>query len=184
MTEKYTLHSKGENWVHFRLYPDRTLESFTVSFIWDGTCVLTGDYGMLGWKRVYYPKPESRDFGFPDEGTNIDYFAQKCCMEDERLRIYEWNKELAIQEFKELSKDDEDQTAARECLERLELLEDYDEIKMHEILQDYCVDAWEWKLGKRFTSQFVFQFELLKSVSRQIREALCPAIVQKAEENA
>jgi len=118
--KKYKLHSKGENWWHFRSNPNSIMESFTVSRVHDGTIVLTGDMGCLAHRREYFKE----DTPFPCTGTSLNYFLQKVYHEFE---CYEFDPKEAI---KELTKDIKE-TYFEDCGAKLRgkvnrLLEDYD----------------------------------------------------------
>jgi hypothetical protein len=182
---EFKLHSKGENWFHFRVKPDSICESFTVSYLQDGTVVMSGDYGNLVWRRSCFPA--SPDYGFPGEDTNLSYFAEKviCC--EHRLRIQQWDADLARQElnehFKERIDEEEDpdeKAELRDFMENIDISDEYGsdnpemsvigEAKMMDQLNQFnSAGSWgECAFGERYTDHFQFQFECLKSVSNLI----------------
>ena len=173
--KEYKLHSKGENWVHFRSDPKSICESFSVTFCHDGTVVMHGDYGILVWRRYGMPRI---DYGFPNKRTNIDYFAEKCMNQGQK--ITDWSKERAIKEIEDdlvnyrEQEDEYPQWKIDDLLDALNSLEEYDEIKMYDLLNSFDPDGnWtEGKPGIDYTSHFVFQYEVLKNVSDEIFEAL------------
>jgi hypothetical protein len=68
--------SKREgNQFYFKENPESICESFMISYLIDGTCVMSGDFGCLCWKRSCFPKQP--DYGFPSKETSIGYFAEK-----------------------------------------------------------------------------------------------------------
>lgn len=91
--KKYKLHSKGENWWHFRTDQKSIMESFTVSRVHDGTIILTGDMGCLAHRRTYFKE----DTPFPCNGTSLNYFLGKVYHEFE---CYIFDPEEAIKDLK------------------------------------------------------------------------------------
>lgn len=77
MTKIYKLTKKEGNQFYFQERKNTMIFSFLVSYLLDGTCVISGDLGCLSWKRSCFPK--QLDFGFPNKETNINYFAEKVC---------------------------------------------------------------------------------------------------------
>lgn len=169
---------------HFRLKktPDSILKSFTVTCIWDGTCVMSGDLGPLMWQRDYHRGPT---YGFPNSETGLSYFAEKCHNADHNQKTEEWSAEKAIRDLKEhfaeYQHDDpdfykpesiENLFQASDCWDRygnsepgyVQMLEDLDEY----IPGD---DWYEYKFGYDWDGIFVQKFELLKSVAPLILEA-------------
>lgn len=173
-TREFHLHSKGKNWVHFRKNLDSICESFSVTFLHDGTCVMSGDYGTLVWRRNF--NGDNMDIGFPSKETGIDYFAEKCTREDQLIKT--WKKEKALEDIKEALKDESNKEKVQDCLDDVSsCCEDEGqayELKMYEIVSDKFPD-YEWaehRCGECHKDYFIFQFEVLKSVSKQIVEAL------------
>lgn len=172
------LHSKGDNWFHFRHEMDSTMMSFTVSFIHDGTVVMTGDYGTIAWRRDYFPKPEDHDYGFPNKQTGISYFAEKICHFGISKKITDWKQERAIVALKDrvnyyYSDEPEMQTKLIKYIEEnahfdneyetYDFLCDLD----HEFGTDFS--SIEGKMyGEDYSEHFVFVFNLLVSVSETI----------------
>jgi hypothetical protein len=179
---EFKLHSKGENWFHFRADPDSICESFSISYLHDGTVIMSGDYGTLSWKRQCFP--ERPDYGFPGEGTNIGYFAEKVHICESIQRIKFWEPELARKELGghfELIADAEtesEKAELKEFLENMDISDDYSnpemsvvgEAKMYDQLNEFASNG-DWcgcHFGERYTDHFKFQFECLKSVSNLI----------------
>jgi hypothetical protein len=170
MKEYKLFNTDGKTFFDFRSNPKSRCEGFTLTFCDDGTVVVSGDYGTLCWKRNYNhegTKDFQRDYGFPNKDTGIGYFAEKVCQFGVKQEIEEWNKDKAIEMFKERYKDNEGEDKYNEVLEQIEWLEEYDEIKFYEAVRelDYDLHEYDWKV---YTSQFKHIFESLKSVSQQI----------------
>ena len=186
--EKFKLHSRGENWFHFRRDMGSLIESFSITYCHDGTVCMTGDMGCLVWQREYFPKKP--DCGFPFEGTGIEYFAEKIVRASEIQIIKEWDKELAEQEIKaaieeriaesEAESDksyEADIKVLEEVLDRMAMFEtgEYGYFEMlvafGEVKHD--IESEEWcEYGRRYSKYFEMRFELLKSVSDQILESV------------
>lgn len=166
--EQFKLHSQGMNWFHFRKKLGSLIESFSVTYCHDGTVCMTGDMGCLTWRRIFFT--EKLDYGFPYKGTGIGYFAEKVVRGGECQIITEWDKELAEKQIKD---------AIEEC--KADKLDEYDIKALEEVydrlggFEDYVygyVDG-EWcEYGRRYSKSFEMRFELLKSVSDQIIEAV------------
>lgn len=174
--------SDGKTFFDFRSRPESRCEGFTVSYLDDGTSVMSGDYGCLCWKRG-----SSKDYGFPDKHTNSGYFSEKVTIAEDRLRIKTWDPELAEKEIKKHFKDviaesddKEENARIRQFVRDLSLSSDWytdtefcviGENEMLEQLNEFNPQG-DWTdghiFGERYTDRFVFQFECLKSVSEQI----------------
>lgn len=172
MTPKHTLHSRGENWFHFRIDPLSAIESFSVMYCHDGSVCMTGDMGCLVWQREYFPKKP--DYGFPYPGTGIDYFAEKIVRAEESQVIQSWNRDVAINDIKEaLLREDwaeEDREVLLRVCDRLSGFEsgEYGYFQMLEVFYDLphnieCEEMCEYGWG--YSELFKLRFELLKSVS-------------------
>lgn len=180
--EQFKLHSQGANWFHFRKKLGSLIESFSVTYCHDGTVCMTGDMGCLTWQRNYFP--EKPDYGLPYEGTGIGYFAEKIVRACECQVITEWDKELAekqikdaIEERKADELDEYDIKALEEVYDRLSGFEDgaYGYVEMLTIFSDipHDIESEEWcEYGRRYSKSFEMRFELLKSVSDLILEAV------------
>lgn len=142
------------------------MESFTVSYIWDGTCVISGDYGDLTWQRSYYKGPE---YCFPFPETGIGYFAEKV---HNGWKIKEWSLNQAIEDIKTMAKeaDEELSDEFKELLQNIPWWEH--EYEMQEDLNDIPEFEDVYDIGIDFTWHFRFQFEVLKSVSHIISTEL------------
>lgn len=183
---KFLVHSKGDNWIHFRKDLDSGMESFTVTFIYDGTVVMTGDYGTLSWQRDHFPK--TPDYGFPGNGTNIGYFTEKISQYGIPEKIKEFKKEYFIDDVKEFIKNNGDEKSAAEDAEKLQqFLEDIhykEDFQEYEILEEYREHFEDYdysEMGHRYTEHFVFMFECLKSVSADINMELRRAADEEVE---
>lgn len=75
--KKFELTKREGNQFYFQSEKGTICFSFQVSYLMDGTCVMSGDLGCLCWKRLCFPK--ELDYGFPNKETGIDYFAEKIC---------------------------------------------------------------------------------------------------------
>ena len=177
----YKLHSKGDNWFHFRSDKKSAMESFSVTYCHDGTVCMHGDYGCLAWQREWFPN--HLDYGFPAELTGIDYFASKVVRASESQKIREWSQENAIKDIENTLKtyikngdDDDDEyfKAFTEMLEKLKSCE-YAEHEFATDFFDYDIDTDSWSdVGIDFTDIFIFKFNCLKSVSYQILNSDLP----------
>jgi len=169
---KYKLfNTDGKTFFDFRTDPKSRCEAFTLSFLDDGTVVMSGDYGTLCWKREYGKR---KDYGFPDKKTNINYFEEKVCQFGVEQKIKEWNKQKAIRDLKDVAKDnefDEDKDYL-EALESIECVEEYEDQEFYKIINALERDLWENELGMKYTEQFKFMFAILKSVSDQVLKAV------------
>ncbi len=213
MTEYKLFNTDGKTFFDFRSNPESRCEAFTLSFLDDGTVVMSGDYGTLCWKRNYHhegDKDFNRDYGFPNKDTNIGYFAEKVCQfgipqqieewdndeakkecEESLLKDYEISKEEAdnwfskgIDAFKTEEEIEDDEVDTTEQIRKdkimkfLDGLDFEDEYDMHRQLQQLednlgdCCDFWEVSFGKGYSHHFKFMFEILKSVSEQVLEAV------------
>lgn len=180
--EQFKLHSQGTNWFHFRKKFGSLIESFSVTYCHDGTVCMTGDMGCLVWQREYFP--EKLDYGFPYKDTGIGYFAQKIVRAEECQVIKEWDKELAEQEImvdieeRRLEECDEaDIKALEEVLKQMTMFEtgDYGCFKMLDAFMDlkHNIEGEVWcEYGRRYSKSFEMRFDMLKSVSDQILEAV------------
>jgi len=180
MNEKYKLHSSGSNWFHFRRNPDSMCESFTITYIHDGTVVMSGDYGTLAWRRYGFPKDDDYDYGFPAMNTNIGYFAEKVVQWGVPQKIKDWKSDRAREEIAEYFREHEeeypDKEKVREFLEDLHFSYDdgeYGMVEMIDQLHDFDRDN-DWTdghvFGEGYSEGFIFRYELLKLVSEQILE--------------
>lgn len=190
--EKYRLHSKGDNWWHFRSDPKSVCEAFTVTVIEDGTVVMTGDYGVVSFKRESFGMKVNDHPYWPNDKTDIGYFSEKVGIAESRLKIREWDQELAINEIKEDFEESfeikvEDYAQVNEyesydehvdhmCDAELEpfseekfnvikfvMYESFEtEEEMYRKVSEINYDALEASYGTKYTSRFLLQFELFK----------------------
>ena len=96
---EYILHSRGEEWFHFRIAPESLIESFSVTYCHDGTVFMTGDLGCLTWRRPWFP--DRPDYGFPSDESGIGYFAEKVVRSDSEQKIHEWTTDKAMWDMRE-----------------------------------------------------------------------------------
>lgn len=177
--KEYKLHNTdGKTFFDFRSNPKSRGEGFTLSYLDDGTVVMSGDYGTLCWRRNWHnPKEKEfhKDYGFPNKETSLIYFDEKVCQFGIKQETEKFDLDKAVEMFKERYSQEE-RTNYNDILNQLESLEEYDEIKFHHLVSEVDQDAWEYE-WKSYTSQFCFMFDILQSVSDQILEA-----VKKAKE--
>lgn len=180
---EYKLHSCGENWLHFRTDLKSTYDSFSITYCHDGTVCMTGDMGCLSWIRH---SPDGPDYGFPYEETGISYFAEKIIRAEEMQHIRTWKGDVAradildaMKSYREMGCANEI-TVFNEILEILDMMDDcehgthgqYEMIdafmeRTHDIEgEDYC------SYGECYTDAFVRNFEMLRSVSNVVLEAV------------
>lgn len=173
--EDYTLHSRGDNWFHFRIEPRSALESFSVTYCHDGSVCMTGDMGCLVWQRIYFP--EKPDYGFPYPGTGIGYFAEKIVRAEVSQSIRSWNRDVATTDIQaalcEEDRDEKDRELLLWVLGCLSGFEsgDYGYIQMLEEFNNgsHNIECEEYcEFGRGYSDSFKLRFELLKSVSDQI----------------
>lgn len=159
---------------HFRRGVKSIMHAFSITFIPDGTVVLTGDYGVLAWKRESYP--EHLDI-FPNGDTHIGYFAEKV---DRCFQIKEFSVERAVKELREHFEGDYEGNLQKrdieDLLSEIGLLDLPAEVNRHqmlEILDRYEYDEWyEFEFGEDYTSTFKANFGLLKKAMEIIFEEL------------
>ena len=176
---EFKLHSKGDNWFHFRRKMDSAMESFSVTYCHDGTICMTGDYGCLSWQREFFP--ERLDYGFPNKNIHISYFAQKVVRSEQDQKIHTWKKELAIEEIKKAINGYKKEEYLKgvdvllKVLNRLDCFEDGD-YGYHQMLEAFsdindCLDSDDfYHFGRDYTDSFKGKFEKLQSVSHIIME--------------
>ena len=163
----FKLHSKGENWWHFRKDLDSIMQSFTISLIHDGTVVLSGDYGVLAIRREYFPKDMKQLYGFPNIDTGICYFAEKVVKHISPPEIKDYNEDRAKKEVEEILKEtygyDEDgqESKLEEVMDSLNFLT-YDLLLDSLMTYDPSGDWYEYNLGMDYTDNFKFQFDLFR----------------------
>ncbi len=180
--DEYKLHSKGENWFHFRVKPTEYNKSFSVTYCHDGTVCMTGDMGTLTFQRLYFPS--TFDYGFPNDKTNIGYFAEKVGRSDAAHNIKTWNVEVARDDIKEAI---ETYTEYGDCDKEIEVLKDvldsvdglesgeYGRIQMIRLFEDETHDLESedfCNYGDCYTESFRMKFKMLQTVSDQILEAI------------
>lgn len=167
----YTLHSRGDNWFHFRISPYNTFDSFSITYCHDGSVCMTGDMGCLVWQREYFPKKP--DYGFPYPRTGIDYFAEKIVRAGESQVIWSWNQDAAIRDIKEAlseDRDEEDREVLSRVYDRLsgfesgeygyfQMLEEFDDLSHSIEGEELC------EFGRDYSDPLKQRFEMLKSVS-------------------
>lgn len=160
----------GKTFFDFRSNPGSRCEGFTVSYLDDGTVVMSGDYGTLCWKRY----GNSPDYGFPGEGTGMRYFEEKVCQWGVKQKVKEFNMEHAIEQLEEYTdKDNEEEVKRMESVkDDLRFSEDWEEHKFWEAISEHYDDHELCDIGERYTSQFKSMFNKLCSVSDKITDAV------------
>lgn len=170
------------------------MESFSITYCEDGTVCMTGDMGCLTWRREYFPKKP--DYGFPYKDTGIEYFAEKVVRAEECQVIKRWDKELAVQHIKAAIEerqleelvirsfwDEADIKALEDVLEQMAMFEtgDHGCFEMLDAFGDlnHNIETEEWcEYGQKYSKTFEMRFEMLKSVSEQIVEAVNENVVK------
>jgi len=192
---KYKLHSRGENWFHFREDMKSAMESFSVTYCHDGTVCMTGDMGCLTWQRQYVP--ETLDYGFPNRDTGIDYFAEKIVRSGGTQVIKAWDKELAYTEIEAAIAEyaGMDEKYADRCtnIEALECVRDslfgfesgdYGYYQMIAAFNEmtHSIEGETWsEFGWRYSNAFKMRFEMLQSVSHLILAAVASSALEEMD---
>ena len=185
--KEYKLHSHGKNWFHFRADLTHTMESFSITYLHDGTVVMHGDYGTLAWQRDWFP--EHLDYGFPHKGTYIGYFAEKIVRAEDSQHIREWTQDNAIRDLKEailqyIDDGDEFDDCYHAYVEMLAKMEDveYSEHEFVEEFMEHDIDSEDWSdMGIDYTEIFRHKFECLISVYDVIMECVKKNTVDHAQ---
>ena len=147
------------------------LYGFTVSYLRDGTAVMSGDAGGLMWMRNRLIRKV--DFGFPDRQTDIVYFAQRCRMASEFQDIYDWYPDRAVVGIDSRIRSTKNFKFIQErtyvVLEEIRNLKQgtAGKIEMYKILMD-CFPGYSWEknvFGMWFKKDFCTKFDTLVSVS-------------------
>lgn len=114
--------------------------------------------------RQFFPK--QLDYGFPNEQTYINYFAEKIVRAEEAQTIMTWKKDLAIEQIKESIENYQNEKdvggiKALKCiLDVMDVFEDEDNygyIKMLEAFNglDYHIESEVFcEYGRCYTGQF------------------------------
>lgn len=138
---------------------------------------MTGDMGCLVWQRAYFPK--TIDYGFPYASTGIEYFAGKTVRAEESQHIRTWYREKAITDLDKAIDEprDEDDRAALICVRDVLVGEDGTggQYEMFEEFENHVhsIETEEMCLfGMDYTTMFKVRFELVKSVSQLILDAV------------
>lgn len=176
MKTKYKLfNTDGKTFFDFRSSPDSRCEGFTISYLDDGTVVMSGDYGTLCWKR--HIGQGKKDYGFPgkfeENETNISYFEEKVCQWGVKQKIKEWNKEKAMEDIEEYYDANEEKEVLMKIITEVQFLEDWEEQEFMKIVAEHDESGEiPYECGMRYTDQFKSMFEKIKSVSSQIWDAV------------
>jgi len=192
---KYFLHSRDGNSFHFRQIktPHTDMEGFTLTYIKHGYTVLTGDMGCLSWQRYH----DEYDYGFPGNNTGIGYFSEKVHRGEWSQEVFTWDYEKAIEEIKayfepeieeeEEIEDIEEQNNKQQQLNDMLDCEDWGdcgpvvgEYKMLQDLDEYMgefgSDWYESKFGQVWEQHFKRKYEMVKSVSHLVLNAVYPEL--------
>ncbi len=186
----YKLVEHGADFFHFRRGVESIMGAFTISFLHDGTIVLSGDYGLLAWKRNYYPPHKDL---FPFDDTNIGYFAEKVF---NSFNIKSCSMERALKEIEAFFRDEyfdeqqykENEEKIKELLDEIEGCDyDDDTIMQHHFYNvlsesDFDTDWHEDTWGMGYTNHFRFQYSFLKKAMKLIRKHYI-ALAKKGEKN-
>lgn len=166
MKEYKLFNTDGKTFFDFRSDPNSRCEGFTISYLDDGTVVMSGDYGTLCWKRNYHHSSGEfyRDYGFPNKESNIGYFEEKVCQFGVTQLIREFDKSYFMERMNESYGKEKEW---KDFEEEMDLIDKKNEWEAYEKATAYFQDAWEVQ-GKKYTEQFEFMFKVLQSVSDQI----------------
>lgn len=160
--EEYFLHSRINDSFHFRLKnkPNSLISSFTITYIWDGTCIMSGDRGSIMWQRSFHDGPE---YGFPSEKTNLEYFKEKVNIADENQNIEEWDPDAAVETLVEWLKEEEENKFKINAIKQNARWWD----SYYDMIQDMNDLEIEYDEVPGFITKdtFVQKFEILKQVS-------------------
>ncbi len=188
---KFFVGEKGPNWVWLQSEKGSGCNSFTVSYLHDGTCVMSGDYGVLTWKRAC--RFQQCDIGFPSPGTDTRYFAEKVYICEDKQNIYAFDKDEAIMDIrKELKSMEVSSSKIRAAIEEIEDFSTDDMTswidgvrKVTEILNEHFGhrDWWESNYGRVYSDNFKFRMACLMQVSELLRKELIPVVESKVETN-
>lgn len=159
----YKLHSSGENWWHFREKLDSIIQSFTVTIVHDGTVVMTGDHGVMAFRREFFPKNMGVLKWFPQEGTGIDYFAEKVQNGWGAFKVKDWDEDRAREDIKELFPEDEGYTEGEQAKAN-DIYFDSQESMLDALASAFPGHDMEefYELGEAYSTQFKFQFRCFK----------------------
>jgi len=177
MKEYKLFNTDGKTFFDFRSDPTSRCEGFTLTFCDDGTVVMSGDYGALCWKRNYHHEGDKefyRDYGFPNKETGISYFAEKVCQFGIEQKIKVWNKEEAIKEVEYyIDKNNKEDVEKFENLKQdMEFVEDNEQHEFWKSINENFDDCELLSCGEVYSDDFKFIFEILKSISDQVLEAV------------
>ena len=178
MTPNYLLHSKGENWFHFRTIEGSQFNSFSITYIHDGTVLMSGDLGCLAWRRLWFQ--DEPDYGFPSDESGIGYFAEKVVRSDSEQKIHEWTTDKAMWDMREAMFPDrckEDIAALVAMCEDMGYGDwNYEKMVEEFPMKDNNIEMDEiCEFGIDYTPIFKLRFDVLKSVSDLILESVVEA---------
>lgn len=178
MINNYVLHSRGYNWFHFRTNPSSPFNSFSVTYIHDGTALMSGDLGCLAWRRVWFP--DEPDYGFPSDESGMGYFAEKVVRSDAEQKIHGWTTDKAMWDMRAAmfpDRSNEDIAALVAMCEDMK----YGDWNCDRMMEEFCyrypgIDMDEvCEFGIDYTSIFKLKFDVLRSVSDLILESVAEA---------
>lgn len=179
----FKLHSRDDNfkWFHFRKDYGSFVESFTVSYLFDGTAVMSGDYGCLAWQRQWFP--DTPDYGFPHNGTGIAYFAEKVVRGCVEQQIRTWDLTVAKQAMDDNIveyREDNNYSYLNAFVEVREIMDEfenglYGQIQFGEAFMsvEEVVEGENWyDIGECYTDTFIWKHTMLCNVSDVIMEEI------------
>lgn len=158
--------------------------SFTVSYLSDGTCVLSGDYGTLTWKR--HIGENQIDYGFPSDESSSRYFAEKVWQFGIKQIIEEFDIEEAWDVLEEYYIDYSDYSDEDLKLLKKEYSKWGEELTKEEF-HDFCYEELKLdpedfgEIGTVFSKAFLFRLNLLRLVSPLIIEEVNKKCLTKKE---
>lgn len=180
--KQYYLHAREGNSFHFRLKNKwwGAMQSFTITYTYDGTVCMTGDMGDLVWRRNYCPN--KHDYGFPFKNTGINYFEEKLVPAFGDQEIKEFDQDLCEQEIREWFLDYENDALSKEKIDKFFKFHSWEDYEGNATLCTYNAyqdltdefPEYDWSefydMGLKYKDNFKMRFALLQQVSELIIE--------------
>lgn len=158
---------------HDITHRESSIFHFYITYAPNGTTMLSGDLGVLCWKR----HEGYKDVSFPNLKTGIGYFEEKCRLADtNKDSIYEFDFEYAFTQAKEAYSYWQEEGDEEEYLKMLEELDEISleyseeqEKEFYRVLGKYDSDWWdmEWK---KYKQHFENQWKMLQVAGEAILE--------------